>query len=366
MTHPPRVALTLEQFWHRVPGGTATSVWALAKTLDELGGWDVIGVSAWHKGPPPSRFRLPAGIEWLPLPRPVLYESWHRFRRPRVEVATGPVEVIHATTLAIPPKSAPLVVTVHDLAFFEHPEHFTPRGNRLAFRGVELAKKDADLVVCPSQATASDCEKHGFDPNRLRVVPWGVEVRPIAEEDRAWVRERFEVERPYILWTGTVEPRKNLARMIDAFLQLEGDLELLLAGPLGWNEDLDALLARGRGRIRALGFVEPHELDALYAGALAFCYPSLMEGFGLPVLEAMAQGAPVVTSRGTSTEEVAGEAAVLVDPMDAGSITEGLRQVVGDDALRKRLIAAGHERATELSWERCARRMQNVYAEALA
>ena len=366
MSHPPRVALTLEQFWHRVPGGTATAIWALTRALAANSEWDVIGVSAWHKERAPLRFRLPIGIEWLPLPRPLLYESWHRLRRPRVELATGPVEVVHATTLAIPPKSAPLVVTVHDLAFLEHPEHFTPRGNRLALRGVELTKKDADLVVCPSRATRTACEKHGFDPGRLRVVPWGVESRAATEEECEWVRTRFELQRPYVLWTGTVEPRKNLTRLIDAFLTLDTEVELVLAGPLGWNEDLDALLGRGEGRIRALGFVEPRELSGLYAQALAFCYPSLMEGFGLPVLEAMAQGAAVVTSRGTATEEVAGDAAVLVDPTDVGSIAEGLREVLEDGTLRATLASAGRRRAAESSWERCATGMRAVYSELAA
>ena len=366
MSHLPRVALTLEQFWHRVPGGTATAVWALTRALAADPEWEVIGVSAWHKERAPQRFRLPIGIEWLPLPRPLLYESWHKLRLPRVEFATGPVEVIHATTLAIPPKSAPLVVTVHDLAFLEDPDHFTPRGNRLALRGVELTKKDADLVVCPSHATRAACEEHGFDARRLRVVPWGVESRAATEEECRWVRERFQVERPYVLWTGTVEPRKNLGRLIDAFLTLDTDVELLLAGPLGWNEDLDALLGRGAGRIRALGFVEPQELSALYAQALAFCYPSLMEGFGLPVLEAMAQGAPVVTSRATATEEVAGDAAVLVDPKDVSSIAEGLRKVLDDEALRDTLASAGRERAEQMSWERCASGMRSVYSEVAA
>ena len=366
MIEPARVALTLEQFWHRVPGGTATSIWSLARALSRLQGWNVVGVSAWHKGPPPHRFRLPVDVEWLPLPRPLLYESWHRFRRPRIEFATGPVEVVHATTLAIPPKTVPLVVTIHDLAFFEHPEHFTARGNRLAFRGVELAKRDADLIVCPSQTTATDCAKHGFDPGRVRVVPWGVDVSEPSAEDHRWVRDRFEIRRPFVLWTGTVEPRKNLTRMIEAFARIEGDIELLLAGPEGWNQNLDALIARGGGRARALGFVESHELKALYAQALAFCYPSLMEGFGLPVLEAMAQGAPVVTSRGTATEEVAGGAAVLVDPKDARSIADGLRSVLDDAAFRERLRAAGRARAAELTWERCAREMQKVYREVLS
>jgi glycosyltransferase involved in cell wall biosynthesis len=218
-----------------------------------------------------------------------------------VQVATGPVDLIHATTLAIPPKSAPLVVTIHDLAFLESPEHFTDRGNRFFNRGLELALRDADVVVCPSEATAADCRTNGFVAERIRVVPWGVATEAATDEDIARVRAHFELDGPFVLWTGTVEPRKNLPGLVEAFLSMDTDMRLVLAGPDGWNEDLAGLVRRAPSRITPLGFVDRSDLDALYAAAEVFCYPSLAEGFGLPVLEAMAQGTPVVTSRGTST-----------------------------------------------------------------
>ena len=356
------VAITLEQFWHRVPGGTATSVWEMTRALGDLD-VEMTGVSAWHAKRPPVRFRLETPIEWLPLPRTLLYQSWHRFRKPRVEAATGRVDAIHATTFAIPPKSAPLVVTVHDLAFLRSPEHFTPRGNRFFRRGLELALAGADLIACPSQATADDCEKHGFDPDRVRVVPWGVSSRRASEADAAGTRERLGLDRPYLLWTGTMEPRKNLPRLVEAFLSMDTDMTLVLAGPEGWNEDISALIARGGPRIRTLGFVEPGDLGALYAGAEVFCYPSLFEGFGLPVVEAMAQGTPVVTSAGIATEEAAGGAAVLVDPHDTASIATGIARAL---ERREELGAAGLARAAELTWEACARRMHAIYAEVAA
>ena len=356
------VAITLEQFWHRVPGGTATAIWDLTRSLAERD-LDMTGVSAWHKDRVPHRFRLDTPIEWLPFPRTLLYESWHRLRKPKVEIATGRVDVIHATTLAIPPKTAPLVVTMHDLAFVHSPEHFTKRGIRFFERGLQLALDDADLVVCPSEATAGDCRNHGFDADRLRVVPWGVSSLRATPQEIDETRRRTGVDTPYLLWTGTVEPRKNLPRLVEAFLSMDTELTLVLAGPKGWNEDLSALIARGGARIRALGFVEPDDLRALYAGAEAFCYPSLFEGFGLPVVEAMAQGTPVVTSRGTATEEAAGGAAVLVDPRDAASISAGIA-----DALRTReaLAEASLARAADLTWAACAERMYTIYAEAAA
>lgn len=359
MSPPLHVAITLEQFWHRVPGGTATAVWELTRALDERD-LEMTGVSAWHKQRVPHRFRLDTPIEWLPLPRTLLYESWHRLRKPKVEVATGRVDVIHATTLAIPPKTAPLVVTVHDLAFVHSPEHFTDRGNRFFERGLELAITDADVVVCPSEATAADCRSNGFGADRVKVVPWGVSGVRATEAEIERALRRLELDAPYLLWTGTVEPRKNLPRLVEAFLSMDTDLTLVLAGPKGWNEDLGTLIAQGGKRIRALGFVEPDDLRALYAGARAFCYPSLFEGFGLPVAEAMAQGTPVVTSRGTATEEAAGGAAVLVDPRDPDSIAGGIAEALrSGDTLRDASLA----RAADLTWAACAERMHAIYAE---
>lgn len=363
MDHATRVAMTLEQLWHRVPGGTATATWAMARALAARD-LDLVGVSAWNKTKPDVRFRLPFSIEWLPLPRAALYPAWHRFRWPKVEFATGPIEVIHATTFAIPPKTAPLVVTVHDLAFLRDPDHYTDRGLRLFRRGLELTIAEADLVACPSQATADDCAANGIDPARIRVVPWGVEPVAVTEEEVADTLGSFGMMKPYVLWTGTIEPRKNLRRLIEAFLSIDTDGELALAGPEGWKEDVSDLIARGNGRVRLLGYVHPHELAALYRGATVFCYPSVVEGFGLPVLEAMAQGAPVVTSRGTATEEAAGGAAVLVDPHDVASIADGIAELLEDPSRAELLGAAGRARANEMTWDACAERMHSVYEEA--
>ena len=362
MDQPLHVAITLEQFWHRVPGGTATAIWDMTRALAERD-LEPTGVSAWHKTKPPSRFHLPIPIEWLPLPRTLLYESWHRFRAPKVQVATGAVDVIHATTLAIPPKSAPLVVTIHDLAFLHSPEHFTPRGNHFFNRGLDLARRDATLVVCPSEVTAEDCRRNGFSDERVRVVEWGVSSTRATEAEVARVRADHSIESPYILWTGTVEPRKNLGRLVEAFLSMDIEETLVLAGPEGWNEDLEGLMERAGDRVRALGFVAPETLRALYAGAKVFCYPSLFEGYGLPVIEAMAQGTPVVTSRATATEEAAGGAAILVDPTDVASIRAGIEQVLADETLQHRLGAAGQAHAATLTWDKCAQQMHAIYSE---
>lgn len=361
-----RVALTMEQCWHRVPGGTAVAAIGMARSLKELGTLDVVGVAARHRDPAPRAWTPPIEIKHLPLPRPALYESWHRLRRPSVESATGEVAVIHATTMAMPPRTAPVVMTVHDLAFLHEPDHFTTRGMRFFRRGLELALEEADRIVCPSEATRRDCEKAGFDSTKLAVVPLGVEPRTASPQDIAAVRHRYDLRGDYLLWTGTIEPRKNLPRLLRAFMALEGDLQLALAGPQGWNEDLEELIAGLGQRVRPLGFVPHDDLAPLYAGARAFCFPSLLEGFGFPVLEAMAQGTPVVTSEGTSTEEIAGDAGVLVNPREVDSIVAGLRTVLEDENLARRLGEAGRERASMFTWSATAHGLESVYREAAA
>lgn len=363
MIDSPRVALTLEQSWHRVPGGTAVAALGLCRSLALRADIDVVGVAARHGAPPPGEWIAPVEICQLPLPRLLLYESWHRLRRPPVQRATGAVDVVHATTLAIPPKSAPLVVTVHDLAFLDNPSHFTKRGMSFFTRGLELALEDADLVLCPSEATRGACEAAGFAPDRIRVIPHGVEATSVTDAQIERVRGAYALVRPYILWAGTVEPRKNLRRVLAAFKQLESDCDLVLAGPLGWNEDLDALVDDLADRVKWVGFVGHRDLGALYAGARAFCWPSLLEGFGLPVLEAMAQGTPVVTSRGTSMEEVANGAAVLVDARSEDSIARGLERVLRSEDLARTLTEAGRDRARQYSWERAAELTVAAYLE---
>ncbi|MGH2729299.1 MAG: glycosyltransferase family 4 protein, partial [Actinomycetota bacterium] len=308
----------------------------------------------------------PVEVFELPLPRILLYGSWHRWRRPKVQLATGPVDVIHATSIAMPPHSAPIVLSINDLAWLNDPSHFTTRGVRFFDRGLALALKDADIIVCPSQATARDCEAAGFRADRLRFVPLGVDATTASEADIARVRSRYGLPDRYLLWTGTIEPRKNLRGLLEAVRLLDRTIDVALVGPKGWNEDLDALIRDRREHVRSLGYVPRKDLDALYAGAEVFCFPSFLEGFGFPVLEAMAHGTPVVTSAGTSTEELVGNAGIVVDPRDPAAIAHGIDQVLGDDALAEKLGQAGKERAGEFTWERTARGVLSAYREAAA
>jgi glycosyltransferase involved in cell wall biosynthesis len=304
----------------------------------------------------------------LPLPRPLLYEAWHAPVRlwPSVEHATGSVDVVHATAVAYPITRAPVVVTIHDLAFLHDVRRATRHGHRFFRRGTDLARRNAALVVVPSQATFDECVAAGFDGDRLRIVPWGIHPATVTDDDIAEVKDRHGLERPYVLFTGTVEPRKNLPRLLEAFRSLgRDDVDLVLVGPEGWNEDVgDALRALGP-RAHVLGFVSVDVRNALMAGASVFCYPSTSEGFGLPVLEAMAQGAAVVTAAGTATEEVVGDAGIAVEPTDVGAIAAAITRLLenGDEAAR--LGHAGRERAATFTWERTATGYLAAYREVM-
>jgi glycosyltransferase involved in cell wall biosynthesis len=362
-----QVAMTLEQCWHAVPGGTAWSTLELVRALIARDDVEVIGVSARHRHPPPAPWTPPVVVKQLPLPRQVLYETWHApmSRWPKVERATGPVDVVHATAVAFPPAIAPVVVTIHDLAFLHDPRLATRHGHRFFRRGLELARRHARLVMCPSQATIDECIDAGLDRDRLRLVPWGVAPSTVTMDDVRPILDRYSIDRPYVLFAGTVEPRKNLPRLLEAFARVPNDVDLVLVGPSGWNESIDAQLGALGSRVRTLGFLGRGELDALLAGASVFCYPSLREGFGLPVLEAMAQGTPVVTSNSTSTAEIAGDAGILVDPVDVDAIAGAIRSLLDDRPEARRLGDKGRQRAREFTWERTADLVAGVYAEAV-
>jgi len=357
-----RVAVTLEQCWHRVPGGTAQATLDAVAAVVDRGDVEQIGVSARHRRPPPEAFRPTIPVAQLPLPRVLLYDAWQRLRRPVVERATGPVDLVHATGHVASASRAPLVATVHDLHFLHDASHFTRRGVSVFTRFLDLVRDEAATVVCPSEATRADCEAAGIDGSRVRVVPWATSSVPVPPPDIDRVRRRYDLPERFVLFAGTVEPRKNLGRLLQAVDRLRGETssaELVLVGPEGWNTELPATPAR------RLGFVPRADLDALYAAATVVAYPSLREGFGLPVLEAMVQGAVVVTSATTSTAEVAGDAAVLVDPLDVDSIAQGLQRVLADDDLRAGLGVAARSRAATFTWERTATGLVAAYRDAL-
>lgn len=361
-----RIAAPLEQCWHDVPGGTARTSIDLTAALHRRDDVEVVGVAARHASPPPEPWLPEVPVEHLPFPRRLLYETWHGLGRPKVERATGPVDICHVVGGAIAPSAAPLVVTIHDLAFVHHPEMFTRHGRRFFERALALTTERARLVYVPSRATLRDCVDAGIDETRLRHVPWGVTVGDPSADDVAAARERFGLVDDYVVMVGTLEPRKNLRGLLEAWRVLgRDDLQLVIVGPAGWGDAVDP--SSLPQRLVRTGFVTEPERDALYRGARASVYPSLLEGFGLPVLESMALGCPVVTSAGTSTEElIADGGGLAVDPRDPEAIAGALRTVLDDEERRSAMAAQARDAASAYTWERAAALVVDGYREVLA
>jgi glycosyltransferase involved in cell wall biosynthesis len=258
---------------------------------------------------------------------------------------------------------------VHDLAFRHFPDTFPAAGRRYHERSARIVADEAARIIAVSQATARDLiELYGVEPERVTVVPLGVEP-PAAADGPAAARLLADlgVRGPFLLSVGTLEPRKNLPRLLAAFGEVTDELPdhfLVVVGPVGWGPALrptwDSV------RVKLAGPVDDAVLHALYRAAAGLAFPSLYEGFGLPVLEAMAHGIPVLTSDRSSLPEVAGDAALLVDPLDRGAIAKGLVRLATDSALRRRLAAAGQRRAARFTWPATAEATWAAYREVLA
>jgi alpha-1,3-rhamnosyl/mannosyltransferase len=301
---------------------------------------------------------------WPPLPDCVLL----RTGEPRDDA----LDVYHSTGWSVPPGlDVPLVFTCYDLTILSHPGCHTLDNRIHCLTGVLEAHLAGAFFLTLSRAGAAELERRlELDPTRLRVVhpaPAPEFRRRPEEETRERLARRFGVEGPYVLAVGTLEPRKNLPALAAAHGGLPEDVRrrypLLVAGGRGWGLDDRAL---GGDGLRRLGYVDRDDLVALYNGATVFAYPSLAEGFGLPVAEAMACGAPVLTSDRSSLPEVAGGAARLVDPTDVGDIRAGLLALLETPAERERLRRLGSERASAFSWRECAAKTFELYREAAA
>jgi glycosyltransferase involved in cell wall biosynthesis len=308
----------------------------------------------------------------LPLPAPVLYDAWHLTGLANPVRRVAPVDLVHAPSPAVPPTGkVPLVVTVHDAAPITMPEAFTKRGVYFHRVGFRTAAKRARLVIAVSEFSADEVAAHTpIRRDHIRVVHNGVDLEPAKADDVARVRERYALgDDPYVFWAGTHQPRKNVRVLLDAFTRLGDDVphRLVLAGPEGWLADDDAgAVARALGdRVRLLGPVGRDDIFPLFAGADLFAFPSRHEGFGIPVLEAMAQDTAVVCSDIPALCEVAGDAARFVAPDDVEAWVDALRGLLLDVDARRALADRGRDRVQEFSWPRCAVETAAVYAEAL-
>ena len=277
---------------------------------------------------------------------------------PVFEWAARGADVFHASVLVQrPPRRTRLTATVHDLTAFLLPE-LHPRANLVAERSfAELARR-ADRLIAVSECTRQDAVRVlGIDPGKIATIHSGIAdafFDPPAERVDE-VRKRYGLLRPFVLFVGTIEPRKNLDLLLDAYESLPAstreEVSLVVAGPLGWAPD--RTVARLRA-VRYLGYVAERDLAPLTAAAEAFVYPSLYEGFGFPVAQAMAAGTPVITSNVSSLPEIAGDAALLVDPRSQSELRAALARLLGSEALRNSLRAMGRQQARQFRWEVCA------------
>jgi len=300
-----------------------------------------------------------------------------RLRFPKVERLAGGFDALLATNF-LPPatRSHSVVLVVHDLAFRVLPEtapHHDARWDRRFRRWLGRSAR----VIVPTEAAKADLVAlESVDPAKVVAVHHGVD-RWIAPPppDVHDARLRFGLEGPYVLFVGGIEPRKNLDALVDAFARVPTDAKLVIAGGrVNWfpeaaaalEERADALPAAVRDRVLLAGYLPEADKRTLLAGASVLAYPSRYEGFGFPVLEGMAAGVPVLTSTRSSLPEVAGEAALLVDPDDVDAIAEGIRRLLEDEDLRARLVEAGRARASTFTWEASARATAEVLRTAAA
>jgi glycosyltransferase involved in cell wall biosynthesis len=263
------------------------------------------------------------------------------------------------------------VITVHDVAFLVFPGAF-PAAWRLMYRAaLRRAVRTADAIITPSRHTAEDLVRRTrLSPSRVHVTPLAA-TPPDEPADPDEVLARLKVPRPYLLFVGTLEPRKNLVRLVRAYRRLAArgaPHRLVLAGPIGWQPQrlLREVAVEGPGEVLMVGRVGPKELDGLYRAADAFIYPSLYEGFGLPVLEAMSRGLPCIVSTSSSLPEVAGEAALPVDPRSEAGLADAMERVTTDPELAGRLRDAAIARASRFSWDETARLTLEVYKGVLS
>lgn len=313
-------------------------------------------------------------LRTIPLSDDWLARLWHRLRLPiSVELFTGPLDVFYSPDFVLPPtrQATRTVLTVHDLSFERHPDAFVPSLRRYLKRVVPRSIERADRVLADSAHTRSDIiSLFHTSPTDVDVLYSGVDpgFHPRREPgERERLGRRYGIDEwPYILSVGTLQPRKNYVRLIRAFADLEPGIagpgiQLLIAGGEGWLYEDIVAEAEVHERVRLLGFVEDDHLPALYRQAALFVLPSLYEGFGLPVLEAMASGVPVVCSDASSLPEVAGDAALLVDPLDSDALTDAMARVLENQDLRQGMTARGLAQAAQFTWERAARQLLDTF-----
>lgn len=312
-----------------------------------------------------------------PITRRWFIRLWYRLHMPLpVQMFTGSTDLYHATDFMLPPiaGSIPTLLTVHDLSFVRVPETAIPRLKQFLDEVVPRSVERATHVLADSAATKDDLmDLYGTPADKITVLLSGVEARfRRIESGLAAIRQKYRIPAgDYILAVGTVQPRKNYARLIESVAELHARghcVHLVIAGGPGWLADPVHETIRSTHMdafVHLIGFVDDDDLPALYSSATCVAFPSLYEGFGFPILEAMACGTPVVTSDVSSMPEAAGDAALLVDPYRVPAITDALERVLMDSDLRRDLVERGYRQARSLTWERAAAQLKDVYFQLL-
>ena len=281
---------------------------------------------------------------------------------PLLRWMTAKVDVFHVSTqIWHPPRNTKLTATIHDMTGHLMPELHTPGNVRAEASFAESVLRRADRLIAVSENTRADAVRVlGLNPDRIEVIYSGI---PEVYFDAA----PRPAARPYVLYLGTIEPRKNIDTLLDAWqnFRLRHDFDLVIAGATGWSSEktLARLTSQSSG-VRYVGYVPEDELPGLTAGATAFIYPSLYEGFGFPVAQAMAAGVPVITSNSSCLPEIAGEGALLVDPRSTAEIQTALEKLLTSPELQQQLRTAGRARAQQYRWETCARRSLEFFRRA--
>lgn len=315
----------------------------------------------------------PAKVTTLPLPERWLTAGWQRLRLPvPVDRFIEPFDVLHCPDFVAAPSDRPTVITIHDLSYLKVPEYAHPNLARYLTRAVPRAVERASAVIAVSQAIAGDiAAAYPAALGKIVTIPHGVDpiFRQQASAKVAAVLDQIGLRSPYVTIVGTVEPRKNHLGVLQAFERVHAvrpDLSLLIAGRPGWlSDDIMAAIREASATLPIIhrADLSDDQLTAAVAGSLALIYPSWYEGFGLPVAEAMACGTAVITSHGGALEEVAGDAALLVDPASVEGMAEAMIRLYDDPALRQRLVERGISRVQSLTWERAATAHWHVYQE---
>lgn len=297
------------------------------------------------------------------VPARAVQRAWMTFGGPVPRSLFDGADVVHGTNFVLPPTGGkPGVVTIHDLSF--HRADVFPGGRRLQ-EVVPWSLRQAAAVIVPTEAVACElAERHGYPQTRISVTYEGVSptffgATPLA----ATALGGLGIPGPFALAVGTLEPRKNLLRLVEAWRACATELEgwrLVLAGPKGWGPELPPTEG-----VMPIGYVDDQTLPGLMAAAEIFCYPSLYEGFGLPPLEAMAAGTACLVGRYSAAEEVLGDSALLVDPTDPDDIADALLRLVSGDDLRRRLGLEGRAHAARYTWEGTANQTKEVYEDVV-